>query len=74
VAAGCKSQSDSILKPDAILAEIRRVREAYAEQFAGDVRAMLADLQRRQEQGGRKVVARSPKRIKTPSSPVNGGR
>jgi hypothetical protein len=59
------------MKPDPILAEIRRVREAYAEQFAGDVRAMLADLRRRQEQGGRKVVARSPKRV-TPPRPTPG--
>jgi hypothetical protein len=41
------------LKHDPIIAAIRRVREAYAEHFAGDVRAMLAALQRRQEQGGR---------------------
>ena len=51
------------MKPDPILAEIRRTREAYAEQFGGDVCAMLADLRRRQQQGGRQVVARSPKRI-----------
>ena len=48
------------MKPDPILAEIRRTREAYAEQFGGDVRAMLADLRRRQQQSGRQVVARSP--------------
>jgi hypothetical protein len=57
------------MKPDPILAEIRRVREAYAEQFAGDIRAMLADLRRRQEQSGRKVVAREPKRIDTTTKP-----
>jgi hypothetical protein len=54
------------MKPDPILAEIRRTREAYAEQFAGDVRAMLADLRRRQEQGGRRVVARCAKRFDHP--------
>jgi hypothetical protein len=57
------------MKLDPILAEIRRVREAYAEQFGGDIRAMLADLRRRQEQGGRKVVAREPKRIDTSTKP-----
>jgi hypothetical protein len=57
------------MKPDPILAEIRRTREAYAEQFAGDVRAMLADLRRRQLQGGRPVVARPAKRIKQPTQP-----
>lgn len=58
------------MKPDPILAEIRRVREAYAEQFAGNVRAMLADLRRRQQQGGRQVVSRSPERIPTPPKPA----
>ncbi len=57
----------SFMKLDPILAEIRDVREAYAEQFAGNVRAMLADLRRRQKEGGRKVVARAPKRIKIPT-------
>jgi hypothetical protein len=51
------------MKPDAVLAEIRRVREAYAEQFGGDVRAMLADLRRRQHESGRPVASRQPKRI-----------
>ena len=36
------------MNPDPILSEIRRTREKYAEQFLGDIRAMLADLQRRQ--------------------------
>lgn len=50
------------MKPDSILSEIRRTREAYAEQFAGDIRAMLADLQRRQQESGRIAVTRPPKR------------
>ena len=51
------------MKIDPVLAEIRRTREAYAEQFAGDVRAMLADIRQREQQSGRKVVARAPKRL-----------
>jgi len=35
------------MKPDSILSEIPRAREAYAERFAGDIRAMLADLRHR---------------------------
>jgi hypothetical protein len=50
------------MKPDPILSEIRRTREAYAEQFAGDIRAMLADLRRRQQDSGRVAVTREPKR------------
>lgn len=57
------------MKPDPILAEIRRTREAYAEQFAGDVRAMLADLKRRQQESGRPVVTRAAKRIKQSPAP-----
>jgi hypothetical protein len=52
------------MKPDPILSEIRRTREAYAEQFGGDVRAMLADLRRRQQESGRVAVSRMPKHIK----------
>jgi hypothetical protein len=49
------------MKPDPILSEIRRTREAYAEQFAGDIRAMLADIRRRQQESGRVAVTRAPK-------------
>jgi len=55
------------MKLDPVLAEIRRTREAYAERFGGDVKAMLADLRKRQRDGGRPSVARPPKRI--PESP-----
>lgn len=55
---------------DPVLAEIRAVREAYAETFAGDVKGMLADLQKRQKQGGRPSTARPPKRIETPHETV----
>lgn len=52
------------MKLDPILAEIRRMRDAHAERFGGDIRAMLADLRRRQQEGGRPVVSRPPKRLK----------
>lgn len=51
------------MKLDPVLAEIRKIREAYAERFSGDVKSMLADLRRRQADGGRASVARPPKRI-----------
>ena len=51
------------MKLDPVLAEIRAAREAYAEKFAGDVKGMLEDIRKRQHQGGRKVVARPPKRV-----------
>ena len=51
------------MKLDPVLTEIRAVREAYAEKFAGDVKGMLADIRKRQQHGGRKAVSRPPKRI-----------
>jgi hypothetical protein len=51
------------MKLDPVLAEIRKTREAYAERFAGDVKALFADLERRQKDGGRPSVARPPRRI-----------
>ena len=53
-----------LMKPDPVISEIRRVREAYAKLFAGDVRAMLADIRGRQLEGGHVVVSREPKRAK----------
>ncbi|MEI8374349.1 MAG: hypothetical protein WCJ35_16115 [Planctomycetota bacterium] len=52
------------MKLDPVLTEIRAVREAYADRFAGDIRGMLADLYLRQKQGGRKTVSRPPRTIK----------
>jgi hypothetical protein len=51
------------MKLDPVIAEIRAVREAYAEKFAGDIKAMVADIRTRQQQGGRKVISRPPKRL-----------
>jgi hypothetical protein len=50
------------MKLDPVLAEIRKTREAYAARFSGNVRSMLADLRRRQADGGRPSVARPPRR------------
>lgn len=46
---------------DPILSEVRRVREEYAQQFNGDVRAMMADLRRRHAESARQSVSRPPK-------------
>jgi hypothetical protein len=46
------------MKSDPVLSEIRQAREAYAEKFAGDAEAMLEDIRKRQQQGGRKTVSR----------------
>ncbi|MEO8498009.1 MAG: hypothetical protein ABI614_23325 [Planctomycetota bacterium] len=46
---------------DSILAEVRRIREAYAQQFNGDVRAMMDDLRRRHAESDRPSASRQPK-------------
>ena len=56
-----------IMALDLILSEVRRVREEYAQQFNGDVRAMMDDLRRRHAESDRQSVSRQPKaRRKTP--------
>jgi hypothetical protein len=56
------------MKLDPVLAQIRKVREEYAAQFKGDVRAMMEDIRRRQKESGHATVAREPKRIDVPKS------
>ena len=48
---------------DPVLAEIRATREAFSDRFHGDIDAMLADLRKRQAEGGRKSVRFPPKRL-----------
>jgi hypothetical protein len=48
---------------DPIVEEVRAIREAYAEQFNYDIRAMVADLKEKQKAHGRKLVSFPPKRI-----------
>lgn len=55
---------------DPVLAEIRKVREAYSKQFAGNIRAMLADLRVREREGGRTIVSRPAKRIQSTAESV----
>ncbi len=49
------------MQPDPILSEIRRIREEYARQFEGNVRAMMDDLRRRHAESDRQSVSREPK-------------
>lgn len=47
---------------DPIVAEIRRLREEYAQRFGHDLEAICRDLREQQQRGGRRVVRRQPKR------------
>lgn len=49
------------MKSDPIVEEVRRVRRDYAKQFGFDLRAMAADLKRREQRQPERVVAFPPK-------------
>jgi hypothetical protein len=49
---------------DDVLREVRTVREAYAERFAFDLRAIHRDLKALEQAGGRRVVSLPPRRPK----------
>ena len=55
---------------DPVLAELRKVREEYAAQFKGDVRAMMDDIRQRQRESGHTTVSREPKRIDATASSI----
>jgi hypothetical protein len=47
---------------DPIVEEVHKAREEYARQFNFNLRDMVADLQRKQRESGRKLVSFPPKR------------
>jgi hypothetical protein len=52
--------SDPVWK-DEIVEEIRRVRQAHAEEHGNDLRRIFEDFRRKQEASGRKLVALAPR-------------
>lgn len=46
---------------DPIVQEVRRIRQEYAKQFDYDVRAMAADLRRKEQQHPDRLVSFPPK-------------
>ena len=46
---------------DPVLLEVRRIREEYAQQFNGDVRAMMDDVRRGHGESDRQSASREPK-------------
>jgi len=53
---------------DAIVEEVRRIRQEYAARFNYDVAAIFRDLQERQERGEFTVVRRKPRRSREQAS------
>ena len=47
---------------DPIVEEVRKIRQQHAKQFNYDLRAIVDDLRRQQEQSGRKYVRFEPRR------------
>ena len=49
------------MKPDPIVEEVRKVRQAHAAQFKYDLSAICADLRKKEKTAGHPVVSRQPK-------------
>lgn len=50
-----------IMLTDPIVDEVRRVRREYAQQFGYDLRALAADLRKREQQHAERLVSFQPK-------------
>lgn len=49
------------MKEDPLVEEARTAGQKYIDSFKGDLKALIADLRRRSEQEGRRVVSLPPK-------------
>ena len=49
--------------PDPLVAEVRAIREAYAERFNYDLRAICRDLKEQEKRSNRRTVSLPPKRV-----------
>ncbi|HSE88651.1 MAG TPA: hypothetical protein VLJ79_20700 [Candidatus Binatia bacterium] len=49
------------MRPDPIVDEVRKVREAHAAKFNYDLSAICADLKKKEKDSGHPVVSRRPK-------------
>ena len=58
-----KKEGTAAAWSDAIVEEIHATRERHARKFDFDMKAIVEDLQRRQEESGREVVSFPLKRI-----------
>jgi hypothetical protein len=49
------------MKADPVVEEVRRARREYAEQFGFDLRAIAADLRKREQEHAERLVSFPPK-------------
>ena len=52
------------MQNDPVVDEIRRIRHAYAKRFGFDLRAMVADLRRKEQQHPDRLVSFNPKPVR----------
>ena len=50
---------------DAIVDEIRRIRQEHTDRFNGDLDAICEDLRRQERQSGRQHVSFPPRRVRS---------
>ena len=49
------------MQNDPVVDEVRRIRHAYAKRFGFDIRAMVADLRRKEQEHPDRLVSFDPK-------------
>lgn len=49
------------MKPDPIVDEVRKTREAHAAKFSYDLLAICNDLRKKEKEAGHPVVSRQPR-------------
>ena len=52
------------MQNDPVVDEIRRIRHAYAKRFGFDLRAMVTDLRRKEQQHPDRLVSFNPKPVR----------
>ena len=52
------------MQNDPVVDEVRRIRHAYAKRFGFDLRAMAADLRRKEQAHPERLVSFKPKRAR----------
>ena len=58
---------------DSIVLEIHALRQQHAEKFDFDLQAIMADIQRQEQNSGVKFVNRPPRRPRTWKAPITHG-
>lgn len=51
------------MEDDPIIAELRKIRDEHAKRFDYDIKAIIEDLQKSQEEQPGKLVEREPRRL-----------